>query len=59
MMFRAWRPCGACDELVRADDGCEHWRPGLSPKAADSRERRRVVNERLAEFRRMMRLGET
>lgn len=59
MRFRLWRPCGACDELVPADDGCEHWRPGLSAKAADSRERRRVANERLAEFRRMMRLGET
>lgn len=53
------RPCGACAELVLADDGCEHWQPGLSAKAADSRERRRVQNERLAEFRRMMRLGET
>ena len=59
MRFRAWRPCGACDELVPADDGCEHWRPGLSAKAADSFERRRRDREELAAFRRMMRLGDT
>lgn len=53
------RPCGACAELVPADEGCEHWRPGRSAKAADSAERRRAANQRLAEFRRMMRLGDT
>ena len=52
------RPCGACAELVPADEGCEHWRPGLGAKAARERERRRVTNERLAAFRRMMRLGD-
>lgn len=25
-----WRPCGACRELVPADSGCGHWRPGVS-----------------------------
>jgi len=22
------RPCGACQELVPADTGCMHWKPG-------------------------------
>lgn len=59
MRHRLNRPCGACAELVPADEGCEHWRPGLGAKAARERERRRVTNERLTQFRRMMRLGET
>lgn len=25
-----YRPCGACGELVPADAGCPHWRPGLA-----------------------------
>lgn len=24
----AVRPCGACAELVPADSGCKHWKPG-------------------------------
>jgi hypothetical protein len=51
------RPCGACRSLVPVDDGCAHWRPGLSAKAADSRERRRLAREELAAFRRQMRLA--
>ena len=58
MRHRLNRPCGACGELVPVDEGCEHWRPGLGVKAARERERRRVANERLAQFRRMMRLGD-
>lgn len=53
------RPCGACGQLVPADDGCKHWRPGLSVKAADSRARRVREREALAAFRRQMRLGTT
>lgn len=25
-----FRPCGACRELVLADEGCEHWNPQTS-----------------------------
>lgn len=50
------RPCGACRSLVLVTEGCAHWRPGLSAKAADSRERRRQAREDLATFRRQMRL---
>ena len=53
------RPCGACGELVPADEGCEHWRPGQTAKGARERERRRRDREELASFQRMMRLGET
>lgn len=27
----AVRPCGACAELVPADTGCKHWKPGAKP----------------------------
>jgi hypothetical protein len=45
--------------MVPADEGCEHWRPGQTAKAAREHERRRRDREELAGFRRMMRLGET
>jgi hypothetical protein len=51
------RPCGACGELVPADTGCTHWRPGLTLKRAP----RRPVSTRgggtapsVAEFQRVM-----
>ena len=59
MIHRQNRPCGACAELVPADEGCEHWNPNLSSKAARERDRRRRGREELAAFRRMMRLGDT
>lgn len=51
-----FRPCGACRELVPAETGCGHWKPGRSAKAADSAERRRRDREELAAFRRQMRI---
>jgi hypothetical protein len=62
------RPCGACRSLVPADTGCEHWAPGLSARAVEGRERRarqreeraerrRKVDEEMAAFRRVFRLG--
>jgi len=29
-----YRPCGACVELVHADTGCGHWKPGQRAEAA-------------------------
>jgi hypothetical protein len=48
------RPCGACRSLVLVTEGCQHWKPGRSAKAADSAERRRQAREELATFRRQM-----
>lgn len=48
------RPCGACRELVPAETGCQHWRPGETTRAAEGRERRRKDREALDEFRRQM-----
>lgn len=64
-----FRPCGACVALVSPDEGCEHWRPGLSAKAVESRarrtrereeraERRRRTDAEVAAFMRMFQLGE-
>lgn len=49
-----WRPCGACRELVPDDAGCEHWKPGASVKAEDSRARRNRQRNEVERFRRMM-----
>lgn len=40
------RPCGACRSLVPAHEGCDHWQPGRSAKAADSAARRLAKRER-------------
>lgn len=37
----AWRPCGACEELVSADTGCTHWDPGFRRQRATMRKRDR------------------
>lgn len=37
----AWRPCGACGELVSADDGCKHWKPEFRRQRAPMRKRDR------------------
>ena len=49
------RPCGECRELVPADTGCSHWKPGAK------RLRRKNPSTRaagpaptVAEFRRVM-----
>lgn len=35
------RPCGACQALVPADSGCEHWSPGVRHRKANDRRRER------------------
>lgn len=37
----AWRPCGACGELVPADTGCTHWKPDFRRQRAAMRKRDR------------------
>lgn len=37
----AWRPCGACGELVSADTGCAHWKPDFRRQRAAMRKRDR------------------
>jgi hypothetical protein len=34
-MTLAMRPCGACEMLVPAATGCEHWRPRADARAAE------------------------
>jgi hypothetical protein len=50
--MRLWAPCGACESYVPSATGCEHWAPGLTPKAISERARRlrqaRAVVERRA-----------
>jgi len=62
-------PCGACGALVPTDRGCTHWRPRIAanaspePRAVAARKlqerARQDAIERVAEFRRLMRLGIT
>jgi hypothetical protein len=51
------RPCGACGELVPADTGCVHWKPGAVRKRAPRQPvstRGRGTPPSVAEFQRMM-----
>jgi len=49
------RPCGACRELVPVATGCEHWRPGRSPRARESRRTRAArTAATVTEFERVM-----
>jgi hypothetical protein len=52
------RPCGACAELVPADTGCAHWKPGSGVKASATRMRRATAREELERFQRMMTRGQ-
>ena len=50
------RPCGACRELVPAESGCAHWRPGLKKAAPRVRASTRGggPSPTVAEFHRVM-----
>lgn len=49
------RPCGACAELVPADTGCVHWRPGQAkPPRARRSTRGGGPSPTVAEFQRVM-----
>ncbi len=51
----AVRPCGACAELVPADTGCQHWKPGVARKRAPRRSTRGGgTPPTVADFQRMM-----
>jgi hypothetical protein len=51
----AVRPCGACAELVPADTGCQHWKPGTVRKRVARRSTRGSgPAPTVAEFQRVM-----
>lgn len=51
----AHRPCGECRELVPADTGCPHWKPGQVRKRAPRPSTRGGgPSPSVAEFQRVM-----
>jgi hypothetical protein len=44
--IRDHRPCGACGELVPADTGCKHWKPGTAATVRSARRGRAQQREK-------------
>ena len=51
-------PCGACGELVPADTGCMHWKPGTrrvrAPRPPAQSTRGGGTSPTVADFKRIM-----
>lgn len=42
---RAYRPCGACGDMVPAATGCKHWKPGTAATVRSARRGRAKQRE--------------